>query len=85
MSLPAAAPLLQSLAFWLAAIMTGLTAVRSVLLTRLASRQLEPQRRWQTDTARAATRRATVPMHWSFAALVIGATLPKRALLLAAT
>ncbi|OOW88263.1 hypothetical protein Xvtw_00505 [Xanthomonas campestris pv. vitiswoodrowii] len=85
MSLPAAAALLQSPAFWLAAVMTGLTTLRSVLLTRLASRQPEPQRRWQTDTARAATRHATVPMHWSFAALVIGATRPKLALLLAAT
>ncbi|WP_338334490.1 hypothetical protein [Xanthomonas euvesicatoria] len=85
MSLPAAFPLLQSLAFWLAAIMAGLTAVRSVLLARLAARQLEPQRWWQTDAARAATRHATGPMRWSIAALVIGATLPKLALLLAAT
>ncbi|MBB3832388.1 hypothetical protein FHR55_000554 [Xanthomonas arboricola] len=85
MSLPAAVPMLQSLAFWLAAITAGLTAVRSVLLAQLASRQLEPQRWWQTDTARAATRHATVPMRWSIAALVIGATLPKFVLLLVAT
>ncbi|KPL50103.1 membrane protein [Xanthomonas axonopodis] len=85
MSLPAAVPMPQSPAFWLAAIMAGLTAVRRVLLARLASRQLEPQCWWQTGTARAATRHATVPKRWSIAALVIGATLPKFVLLLVAT
>ncbi|KQR18100.1 hypothetical protein [Xanthomonas sp. Leaf148] len=84
MSLPAVASILQLLAFGLGAIMAGLTAVRSVLLARLVSLQPEPRRWWQTDTARAATRHATVPMIWTIAALVIGATLPKLALLLAA-
>lgn len=85
MSLPAAISTLQLLAFGLAAIMAGLTAVRSVLLARLASRQLEPQRWWQTDMARAATRHAVVPIAWTIMALAIGATLPKLVLMLAAT
>ncbi|PKV12312.1 hypothetical protein [Xanthomonas prunicola] len=84
MSLPAAIPILQSLAFGLAAITGGLTAIRSVLLARLASRQLDPQRWWQTNTARAATRYATAPMRWAIAALIIGAALPKLFLMLAA-
>ncbi|SBV50084.1 hypothetical protein XBLMG947_0860 [Xanthomonas bromi] len=76
--------MLQSLAFGLAAIMGGLTAIRSALLARLASRQLDPQRWWQTSTARAATRHAVAPMRWTIAALVIGAALPKLSLMLAA-
>lgn len=85
MPVPAAVPTLQALAFGLAAIMSGLTAIRSVWLARLASRQPDPQRWWQTDTARAATRRATGPMRWTIAALLIGMALPKLALMLAAT
>lgn len=84
MSLPAAIPILQSLAFGQAAITGGLTAIRSVLLARLASRQLDPQRWWQTNTARAATQHATAPMRWAIAALIIAAALPKLFLMLAA-
>ncbi len=76
--------MLQSLAVGLAAIMGGLTAIRSVLLARLASRQPDPQRCWQTSTARAATRHATAPLRWTIAALVIGAAFPKLFLMLAA-
>ncbi|ALS94461.1 hypothetical protein ADT26_21805 [Xanthomonas oryzae] len=85
MSLPAAIPIFQSRAFGLAAITGGLTAIRSVLPAGLASRQLDPQRWWQTNTARAGTRHATDPMHWAIAALVIGAALPQPFLMLAAT
>ncbi|MCD0280346.1 hypothetical protein JWH04_15655 [Xanthomonas melonis] len=84
MNLPAAIPILQSLAFGLAAIMGGLTAIRRVLLARLASRQLDPQRWWQTNSARTATRHATAPLRWAIAALIIGALLPKLFLMLAA-
>ncbi|PPU78748.1 hypothetical protein XcuCFBP2542_00710 [Xanthomonas cucurbitae] len=85
MPVPAAVPMLQALAFGLAAIMGGLTATRSVLLARPASRQQHPQRWWQTYTARAAIRHATAPMRWTIAALLLGMALPKLALMLAAT
>lgn len=84
-SLPAAIPIFQSLAFGLAGITGGLTAIRSVLLAGLASRQLDPQRWWQTNTARAAPRHSTAPMRWAITALVIGAALPQPFLMLAAT
>ncbi len=83
--MPAAIPIFQSLAFGLAGITGGLTAIRSVLLAGLASRQLDPQRWWQTNTARAAPRHSTAPMRWAITALVIGAALPQPFLMLAAT
>ncbi|KAB7765289.1 hypothetical protein [Xanthomonas maliensis] len=75
---------LQLLAFVLAIVTAGVTVVRSVQLTRSASRQLDPQQWWQTDSARDATRHAIVPLRWTIAALIIGAALPKLALMLAA-
>ncbi|ACD58742.1 hypothetical protein AZ54_13310 [Xanthomonas oryzae pv. oryzae PXO86] len=56
-----------------------------MLLAGLASRQLDPQRWWQTNTARAAPRHSTAPMRWAITALVIGAALPQPFLMLAAT
>ncbi|WP_372362734.1 hypothetical protein ACCQ10_08245 [Xanthomonas sp. NCPPB 1325] len=76
---------LQLLAFLVALLSAGIAGVRGLRLAQLASAHPNPGAWWQADTARKAVGHAVRPLWWTIAALVVGAALPKLALLLAGT
>lgn len=79
-----AASTLQVLAFVLALLAAGIAGMRGVRLARQSAMQLDSAAWWQSEPARKAISHA-VPLWWTIAALLVGAVLPKLALLMADT
>ncbi|MCC8687263.1 hypothetical protein ABFU27_11325 [Xanthomonas campestris pv. raphani] len=80
-----AASTLQVLAFVLALLAAGIAGVRGVRLARQSVMQLDSAAWWQSEPARKAIGHAVRPLWWTIAALLVGAVLPKLALLMADT
>ncbi|MCC5092475.1 MULTISPECIES: hypothetical protein [Xanthomonas] len=80
-----AASTLQVLAFVLALLAAGIAGVRGVRLARRLAVQVDSAAWWQSGPARKAISHAVRPLWWTIAALLVGAVLPKLALLMADT